>query len=44
MLETVIIVICVVICLGAAIFAWWMENGSESDDIKDDVTVFSEKE
>lgn len=33
MLEKVIIIICIAVCLGAAIFAWWMENGpSHVDD------------
>lgn len=48
MLETIIIVVCAAVCIGAAAYAWWMENGPEKDDsdaagknsdsnIKDDV-------
>lgn len=32
MLETIIIVVCAAICIGAAAYAWWMENGPEKDD------------
>ena len=32
MLETIIIVVCAVVCIGAAAYAWWMENGPEKDD------------
>ena len=36
MLEKVIIIICIAVCLGAAIIAWWMENGpSHEEDEKD---------
>ena len=34
MLEKVIIIICIAVCLGAVIFAWWMENGSSREDYK----------
>lgn len=34
MLEKVIIIICIAVCLGAAIFAWWMENGPSHEDDK----------
>ncbi len=27
MLETIIIVVCAAVCIGAAAYAWWMENG-----------------
>lgn len=48
MLEAIIIVVCAAVCIGAAVYAWWMENGPEKDDsdaagknsdsnIKDDV-------
>ncbi len=44
MLETVVIVVCAVICIGAAGFAWWMENGPENgNDIKDDLNIHKEK-
>ena len=32
MLETIIIVVCADVCIGAAAYAWWMENGPEKDD------------
>ena len=32
MLETIIIVVCAAVCIGAAAYAWWMENGPEKDD------------
>lgn len=32
MLETIIIVVCAAVCIGAAAYAWWMENGPERDD------------
>lgn len=32
MLETIIIVVCAAVCIGAATYAWWMENGPEKDD------------
>ena len=32
MLETIIIVVCAAVCIGAAAQAWWMENGPEKDD------------
>ena len=32
MLETIIIIVCAAVCIGAAAYAWWMENGSEKDD------------
>lgn len=45
MLETIIIVICAVICIGAAGFAWWMENGPDKgNDIKDDVKLHTENQ
>ena len=39
MLETIIMVVCAAVCIGAAAYAWWMENGPEKDDsnIKEDV-------
>lgn len=43
MLETVVIIVCAVICIGAAGFAWWMENGPEKgNDIKDDLKIHKE--
>lgn len=46
MLESIVIIICVAVCLGAAIFAWWMENGPErhKDDDSSDTTIFTKKE
>lgn len=45
MLETIIIVVCAVICIGAAGFAWWMENGPDKgNDIKDDVKLHTENQ
>lgn len=32
MLETIIIVVCAAVCIGAAAYAWWMENGPEKDN------------
>lgn len=32
MLETIIIVVCAAVCICAAAYAWWMENGPEKDD------------
>lgn len=32
MLETIIIVVCAAVCIGAAAYAWWMENGPDKDD------------
>lgn len=32
MLETIIIIVCAAVCIGAAVYAWWMENGPEKDD------------
>lgn len=32
MLESIIIVVCAAVCIGAAAYAWWMENGPEKDD------------
>ena len=32
MLEAIIIVVCAAVCIGAAAYAWWMENGPEKDD------------
>ena len=32
MLETIIIIVCAAVCIGAAAYAWWMENGPEKDD------------
>ena len=34
MLEKVIIIICIAVCLGAAIFTWWMENGPSHEEDK----------
>ena len=31
MLEAIIIVVCAAVCIGAAAYAWWMENGPEKD-------------
>lgn len=43
MLETIIIVVCAVVCIGAAGFAWWMENGPDKgNDIRDDVKFHTE--
>ena len=32
MLEAIIVVVCAAVCIGAAAYAWWMENGPEKDD------------
>ena len=32
MLETIIIGVGAAVCIGAAAYAWWMENGPERDD------------
>lgn len=45
MLETIIIVVCAAVCIGAAGFAWWMENGPDKgNDIKDDVKIHNENQ
>ena len=33
MLEAIIIVVCAAVCIGAAAYAWWMENGPEKDAV-----------
>ena len=30
MLETIIIVVCAAVCIGAAAYAWWMEDDSDA--------------
>lgn len=30
MLEAIIIVVCAAVCIGAAAYAWWMENGPDA--------------
>ena len=44
MLETIVIVVCAIVCIGVAGFAWWMENAPEKDaNIKDDIKIHEEK-
>lgn len=33
MLEAIIIVVCAAVCIGAAAYAWWMENGPEKTTV-----------